>query len=119
MNHIEGVENPALFRAIDEEHGTDEHFVFFGAEVLTDADPESFVPLGGCFAKDRDRVWAYGEAVDGAEAESFQALTEEVGRDRHRAYVVAVAYPADGAQPPSCWWLLLRGSWPNLLSFLR
>ncbi|MDA8018918.1 MAG: DKNYY domain-containing protein [Thermoanaerobaculia bacterium] len=70
--------------------------MYHHGHALEGADPKTFVSCGECFCKDDSHVWAYGELVEGAHGASFEALTEDVGRDRHRAYVEGKAQEADG-----------------------
>jgi hypothetical protein len=69
--------DPARFRALDDDYGTDGDAVFFRWRKLRGADPATFVTLGGGLGKDETGVWFNGHPVQGADPATFAPTPTE------------------------------------------
>lgn len=77
--------------------------------VLADADPATFEVLTpmGRYARDVNRVYYLGVAIEGADPASFKVVQSPFGRDGHRAYVGTIPIPV---RDIATWTPLERGT---------
>lgn len=92
--------DPHSFTVLDELWGKDTEHVFYGTQVVAEADPETFQVLGTddgdypkmLYAKDRNHVYYFGKRVEGADPASFETVGNitlaagNFGEDIHSAY---------------------------------
>ncbi len=82
---VDGVEHPERFRVLGGSFGTDGSVVYDGPEPLAGADAGTFEVLTEIYARDRRQVWVHDQPL-AADVESFEALAVDVARDRRHVY---------------------------------
>ncbi len=100
LEKIEGVDSES-FTSIWNNFFKDKNNVYYGKDIVREADPESFEILAspssimGCYGRDNNRVYYFGgafssEIILNADLETFEVvkcgLLERIAKDKYRTY---------------------------------
>ncbi|PIQ31106.1 MAG: hypothetical protein COW61_04415, partial [Candidatus Yonathbacteria bacterium CG17_big_fil_post_rev_8_21_14_2_50_46_19] len=69
----------------------DKNRVYYYCQAIDGADPASFVVLSEGYATDKNNVYYSGQAIDGADPASFVVLSEGYATDKNNVYYLASA----------------------------
>lgn len=72
---VKGDDSPiATLSMTVEVYGKDKNHVYYKGEIIQEADPKTFTPLGSYYAKDKDFVYCHNEKFENIDRGSFQVF---------------------------------------------
>ncbi len=69
-----------------EYYAKDKRSIFYGKDVIINADPETFILLSILFSKDKSNAYFKGKPIPNSESESFELIGGNFARDRNHIY---------------------------------
>lgn len=87
--------DPRSWKRMSSEHVSDGHGVWYWRDAcqprespiaLHDAEPDSFVSMGGGYGKDRERAWCRGRELTGVLAASLEVIGPDWARDEAQVW---------------------------------
>ncbi len=71
----------------NDEYARDKNYVFYHGQIVSGADPGSFIPIEGLFAVDKDRAYYSGDSITGSSSQDFKVLGGSYSADYKDVYL--------------------------------